>query len=64
MPTTNTATTDRRAPVPVQSADQPQYTYAGGGRFLPANDAAHLECARWNAFADRVNARTARSNAL
>lgn len=31
---------------------------------VPANDAAHLECARWNAFADRVNARTARGNAL
>ncbi len=41
-------------------ADQPQYRYAGDGRFLPANEAARQECAAWNAWAAQVNARTAR----
>jgi len=41
------------------TSDCPAYRYAGEGRFLPANDAARLECARWNAYADTMNARTA-----
>ncbi len=43
------------------AADQPQYKHVGGGRFLPANEAALRECAAWNAWADRVNARTTRT---
>ncbi len=39
--------------------NQPQYAYAGEGRWLPANQAAHDECARWNRYADTMNARTA-----
>ena len=39
--------------------EQPAYHYAGDGRFLPANAAAHEECRRFNAWADTVNARTA-----
>ncbi len=63
--TVSTSTAPRgRAPAHTSSDERPQYMYAGEGRFLPANDAAHLESARWNAFADRVNTRTARSNAL
>jgi len=42
------------------SGDRPQYRHVGGGRFLPANAAAHEECRRFNAWADQVNARTAR----
>lgn len=41
------------------ATDCPQYRYAGGGRFLPANDAAREECRRWNQYADGWNARTA-----
>ncbi len=37
--------------------DQPCYTYAGHGTFLPANAAAHEECRRWNAWVEEVNAR-------
>ncbi len=39
--------------------DQPRYTYAGNGAFLPANDAAWREVECWNAYADAWNARTA-----
>lgn len=42
------------------ASDQPQYRPVGGGKFEPANAAAREECARWNAWADHVNARTAR----
>jgi len=42
-------------------SERPQYTYAGDGRWLPANQAAHDECRRWNAYADRWNARATRS---
>jgi hypothetical protein len=38
-------------------AERPEYRYIGGGRFEPANAAAHEECRRWNAWADEVNAR-------
>ena len=40
---------------------RPAYRYVGDGRFLPANEAAHEECRRWNAWADDVNARASRS---
>ncbi len=41
-------------------ADEPQYRYAGAGRWLPANAAAHAECAAWNRWATEVNGRAAR----
>jgi len=41
-------------------ADEPQYRYAGAGRWLPANAAAHTECAAFNRWASEVNARAAR----
>ncbi len=41
-------------------ADEPQYHYAGAGRCLPANAAAHAECAAWNRWATEVNDRAAR----
>jgi len=40
------------------AAERPTYRYAGEGRFLPNNQAAIEECAAWNTFADRWNART------
>jgi len=40
-------------------AEHPAYRYAGDGRFLPANAAAHAECAAWNAWAATINARAA-----
>lgn len=49
------------ADVATPLAEQPQYRHVGGQRFLPANDAAREECRRWNAWADEVMARTARS---
>lgn len=45
------------------SGDRPHYRHVGGGRFLPANAAAWAEVERWNAWADEVNARTARRDA-
>ena len=48
-------------PGATRPSDRPQYQHVGGGRFLPANEAAHEECRRWNQYADMVNARTARS---
>jgi len=39
--------------------ERPAYRYAGNGKFLPANHAAHEECRRFNAWADAWNARTA-----
>ena len=47
-----------RGPAPTARRDQPQYRYAGDGRFLPVNDAARAECECWNRWADEVNART------
>jgi len=44
-------------PGATRTSDRPQYHHVGGGRFLPANEAAHVECERWNAWADEVNAR-------
>ncbi len=41
-----------------RAPQEPQYRPAGDGRWLPANRAAREECAAWNAWADRVNART------
>jgi len=41
----------------------PEYTYAGEGRFLPANQSALDECAAWNRWADAWNARTAARSA-
>jgi len=59
-PATATTSTHLRELIPQgATSDCPAYRYAGEGRFLPANDAAHEECARWNDFADRWNARTA-----
>ncbi len=40
-------------------ADRPQYQHVEDGRFVPANEAARLECERWNQYADMINARTA-----
>jgi hypothetical protein len=60
---TSTATTSTAAgivPAAPLAEDRPAYRYAGEGRFLPANDAAHEECRLWNAYADTMNARTAR----
>ncbi len=37
----------------------PEYAYAGDGRWLPSNQEARDECARWNAYADTINTRTA-----
>lgn len=37
--------------------EQPRYRHMGKQRFVPANDAARREVARWNAFADTWNAR-------
>ncbi len=52
----------RVAPLAVSTdTDRPAYRYAGEGRFLPHNQAALDECAAWNTFADRWNARTTRS---
>lgn len=58
---TSTATTTAASvmlAVPL-AEEQPAYRYAGEGRFLPANQSALDECAAWNTFADRWNARTA-----
>ncbi len=44
-------------------ADEAQYRYAGAGRWLPANAAAHAECAAWNRWATAVNGRAARRRA-
>jgi len=41
--------------------EQAECKYAGNGHFLPANQAAHDECRRWNDYAERWNQRTARS---
>jgi len=38
----------------------PEYAYAGEGRWLPANEAAHEECRRFNAWVDEVNARASK----
>jgi len=62
-PTTATTTTapsscDARAAAALFS-ERPSYRYAGEGRFVPANEAAHEECRLWNAYADTMNARTA-----
>jgi len=43
--------------------ERPAYQYAGGGRFLPANDAAWREVEQWNRYADAWNARTASRSA-
>lgn len=40
-------------------SERPQYAYAGEGRWLPVNDAAHLECERWNVYATMMTARSA-----
>ncbi len=56
--TTAPASCDAGAGVTLFSGS-PEYAYAGEGRFLPANQAAHEECRRWNAYADTINARTA-----
>jgi len=40
-------------------SDRPQYAYAGEGRWLPANDAARLECAAWNEYATMMTDRSA-----
>jgi len=48
----------------VLTADRPQYRHVGDGKFEPCNDAAWIECQRWNAYADAWNARTAGRNAL
>ncbi len=49
------------ADVATPLAEQPQYRHVGHQRFMPANEAAREEVARWNAWADAWNARTARS---
>jgi len=49
------------APLDEHADEQPRYRHVGGQRFLPDNEAARLEVARWNVWADEVTARTARS---
>jgi len=44
--------------------EEPQYRYAGEGRWLPANNSARDECARWNNYADAWNQRTAARRSL
>ncbi len=66
---TSTATTTRPSENmfpdgPVPTADQPCYAYVGDGRWLPCNQSAIDECAAWNTFADRWNARTAATRSL
>jgi len=61
MQTLSTATTTAPASCDAGAAatlfsGQPEYRYAGEGRWFPANQQAHDECAAWNAFADRWNA--------
>ena len=59
---TSTATTTTAASLTLAAPladDRPAYRYEGNGRFMPANQAAHEECAAWNAYADTMNARTA-----
>ncbi len=64
MQTLSTATTtapasyDAGVAAPLFS-ERPAYRYAGDGRFLPDNEAAHEEVRRWNTYADLWNARTA-----
>ncbi len=48
----------------VPTTDQPSYAYAGDGRWLPSNQSAIDECAAWNTFADRWNARTAATRSI
>jgi len=43
---------------------RPAYRYVGDGRWLPSNQAALDECAAWNTFADRWNARTSTRSAV
>jgi len=60
---TSTATTSTAASAMLAApiADEsPAYRYAGEGRFVPANHAARLECARFNAWVDEVNARASK----
>ncbi len=51
-----------RKPVPAPPSaatgrkEEPQYRPAGGGRMLPANDAARAECDAWNAYVARRGA--------
>ncbi len=62
--TTTTATPTTAASIALATPladNQPQYTYAGEGRWLPANQEALDECAAWNRWADTINVRTARS---
>lgn len=48
---------------PRMATSAPQYHHVGDGTFLPANEAAHEECRRWNAWAAQVNARTVQPHA-
>ncbi len=41
-----------------RAPQEPQYRPTGDGRWLPANRAAREECAAWNEYASRINART------
>lgn len=43
------------APLDEHADETPCYRHMGNQRFMPANEAAHREVARWNAFADRIN---------
>jgi len=48
-------------PLDEHADDAPRYRYIGNGRFQAANDAAREEIRRFNAWADEVMARPARS---
>jgi len=68
MQTLSTATTTALASQDAGAAatlfsGQPEYRYAGEGRWLPANQEARDECARWNAYADMMTARSAKRSA-
>ncbi len=45
-------------PLDEHADEAPRYRHIGNQRFVPANDPARLEVARWNAYADAWNART------
>ncbi len=58
---TTTTTADITMSAAPLAEEQPAYRYVGNGTFEPANQSALDECAAWNTFADRWNARTTRS---
>ncbi len=62
--TTTTALHHDAGPAASLAEDQARYTYVGGGKFKPANDAARREVAAWNQYADRITARSTASRSV